>query len=87
MVLITLIDCELICVQDGTSERVWLRTEFFSSSLCFIFTVECVLKTFQILFVLITLSIIIPPGGKLLLIDSKLHLILLGSLFIERHAL
>ena len=30
MVLTILIDCELICVQDGTSERVWLRIKFFS---------------------------------------------------------
>lgn len=46
-------------------------------------TVECIPENLPDSLLLITLSVIILPDGKLLLIDSKLHLILLGSLLLK----
>lgn len=76
------------CKTELVKGRVWLRITFFYLFCKASFLQSnASLKTFQIFYFLIILSIIIPPNGKLLLIDSKLHLILLGSLFIERIAL
>lgn len=64
---------------------VWLRMKFFSFFCAFIFIVECAPKNLpDFLFSDHTVYYNSPTDGKLLLIDSKLHLILLGSIFIER---
>lgn len=83
--LMTLIVHELICVHDETSERVWLRLTFFSVLHFYSRMRSWKSSRFSIFWSYFYYN---PPlMAKLLLIDSKLHLILLLSLFTERHVL